>query len=59
MSKRMNTKRRGHYDGKHGGYARANALTPERRREIAVKAAAKRWQDKPKVRTNDTSDPSR
>lgn len=25
------------------GVARANALTPERRKEIAEKAAAKRW----------------
>ena len=30
--------------GKKGGAARAKALTPERRREIAKKAAAKRWQ---------------
>jgi hypothetical protein len=29
--------------GLAGGKARANALTPERRREIARKAAAKRW----------------
>ena len=29
--------------GKKGGAARANKLTPERRREIAKKAAAKRW----------------
>lgn len=29
--------------GKKGGKARANALTPERRAEIAKKAAAKRW----------------
>jgi len=29
--------------GLKGGKARAEALTPERRREIAKKAAAKRW----------------
>jgi len=29
--------------GKKGGKARAEALTPERRAEIAKKAAAKRW----------------
>jgi hypothetical protein len=30
--------------GKLGGAARAKALTPEKRKEIARKAAAKRWQ---------------
>lgn len=30
--------------GKLGGAARAKAMTPERRAEIAKKAAAKRWQ---------------
>jgi hypothetical protein len=29
--------------GRKGGKARAERLTPERRREIARKAAAKRW----------------
>lgn len=29
--------------GKKGGPARAKALSPERRKEIAEKAAAKRW----------------
>jgi hypothetical protein len=29
--------------GRKGGAARAKALTPEQRREIAQKAAAKRW----------------
>jgi hypothetical protein len=29
--------------GRRGGKARAERLTPERRREIARKAAAKRW----------------
>lgn len=29
--------------GMKGGKARADALTPERRKEIAEKAAAKRW----------------
>jgi hypothetical protein len=32
--------------GKLGGAARAKAMTPERRAEIAKKAAAKRWGDK-------------
>lgn len=30
--------------GRKGGKARAEAMTPERRAEIARKAAAKRWQ---------------
>ena len=30
--------------GRRGGAARAKALTPEQRAEIARKAAAKRWQ---------------
>jgi len=30
--------------GRKGGAARAKAMTPERRAEIAEKAAAKRWQ---------------
>jgi hypothetical protein len=30
--------------GRRGGKARAAAMTPERRAEIARKAAAKRWQ---------------
>ena len=34
---------RGHLGGKKGGRARAKALSPSRRREIAQKAAAKRW----------------
>jgi hypothetical protein len=29
--------------GRKGGPARAASMTPERRREIATKAAAKRW----------------
>ncbi len=32
--------------GKLGGAARAKAITPERRAEIAKKAAAKRWSGK-------------
>ena len=32
--------------GKRGGAARAKAMTPERRAEIARKAAAKRWETK-------------
>lgn len=31
--------------GKRGGAARAAAMTPERRAEIARKAAAKRWSE--------------
>jgi hypothetical protein len=34
---------RGHEGGKKGGSARAKALTKERRREIAKKAAKTRW----------------
>jgi hypothetical protein len=33
----------GRLGGKKGGAARAATLTPERRKEIAQKAAAKRW----------------
>lgn len=33
----------GKLGGRLGGMARAKALTPERRSEIAKKAAAKRW----------------
>lgn len=33
----------GRLGGLKGGVARRNALTPERRREIAKKAAAARW----------------
>ena len=33
----------GRKGGLKGGIARANSLTPERRVEIAKKAAAKRW----------------
>lgn len=36
----------GRKGGKKGGKARAAALTPEQRSEIARKAAAKRWADK-------------
>jgi hypothetical protein len=32
--------------GKKGGAARAKSMTPERRAEIAKKAAAKRWRSK-------------
>jgi len=32
--------------GKAGGKARALALTPERRKDIAKAAAAKRWETK-------------
>lgn len=34
----------GRMGGLKGGAARKNALTPERRKEIAQKAAAKRWE---------------
>lgn len=40
----------GRLGGKKGGHARAQTLTPERRREIAVKAAKARWQDQPAAR---------
>ena len=33
----------GRLGGLKGGKARANSLTPEQRKEIAKKAAAKRW----------------
>lgn len=33
----------GRLGGKRGGHARADALSPERRTEIAKKAAQKRW----------------
>lgn len=36
--------RAGHLGGLKGGKARNDALTPERRSEIAKKAAEKRWQ---------------
>jgi len=34
---------KGRLGGLKGGKARADSLTPERRKEIAEKAAAKRW----------------
>ncbi|MGD1892789.1 MAG: hypothetical protein ACFB15_19660 [Cyclobacteriaceae bacterium] len=34
----------GRLGGKKGGKARAKKLSPERRKEIAKKAAAKRWE---------------
>jgi hypothetical protein len=34
---------RGRAGGKKGGKARAESLSPERRKQIAQKAAAKRW----------------
>jgi hypothetical protein len=33
--------------GRKGGKARADSMTPERRAEIAKKAAAKRWRSNP------------
>lgn len=38
----------GRRGGLKGGKARAASLTPERRKEIAKKAAAKRWGNKPR-----------
>ncbi len=38
----------GRLGGKKGGKARAQSLTPEQRKAIAVKAAAKRWEKKEK-----------
>lgn len=40
----------GRLGGKKGGKARAAKLSPERRREIAKKAAEKRWASQPKNR---------
>jgi hypothetical protein len=37
----------GRKGGLKGGKARAASLTPEKRREIARKAAAARWHDRP------------
>jgi hypothetical protein len=36
--------------GRKGGEARAEAISPKRRAEIAKQAAAKRWRKKPKRR---------
>jgi len=38
--------KRGRLGGQKGGAARAGALSPERRKEIAKKAAATRWKAK-------------
>ncbi len=38
----------GRLGGPKGGKARAAALTPEQRSEIAKKAAAARWKDQPR-----------
>ena len=37
---------KGHAGGKRGGKARAEQLTPEKRKKIAEKAAETRWQNK-------------
>jgi hypothetical protein len=37
----------GRRGGKIGGKSRAASMTPERRREIALKAARKRWDSRP------------
>ena len=34
--------------GRRGGKARMTTMTPEQRAEVAKKAAAARWKDKPK-----------
>jgi hypothetical protein len=39
----------GRLGGLKGGIARANKLSPQKRKEIAQKAAKKRWQKKSKV----------
>ena len=41
--KNPSAQKRGAKGGKKGGKARADSLTPERRREIAQKAAEARW----------------
>lgn len=44
--KNLNAVALGKLGGKIGGKARANKLTPERRKEIAKKAAKSRWDKK-------------
>lgn len=44
--KAFDAKKLGHLGGLKGGKARASKLTPERRKEIARKAAEKRWQSR-------------
>ena len=41
--RQFEAKAMGHKGGLKGGRARADKLTPERRKEIAKKAAEKRW----------------
>lgn len=43
QGKNPNAVELGRLGGKKGGKARANKLTPEQRKEIARKAAQKRW----------------
>lgn len=43
----------GRLGGLKGGKARADNMTPERRKEVAQKAAAKRWENK-KTKTKKT-----
>lgn len=43
---KLSPKYAGRLGGLKGGQARANSLSPERRREIAKKAAEKRWSKK-------------
>ena len=44
----------GRLGGLQGGKARAKALTPERRSEIARKAASKRWSNEERKKGTDT-----
>lgn len=41
--------------GKIGGPARAQALSPERRKEIAIKASSTRWKNTGEANTHDTA----
>jgi hypothetical protein len=45
-AKRQPNESRGKAGGLRGGHARAATLTPERRSQIAQKAAATRWEPK-------------
>lgn len=45
-NKNANAAALGRLGGRKGGHARAAALSPKRRREIAVRAARARWQKK-------------
>jgi hypothetical protein len=47
LRKEYDYKALGHAGGLKGGKARASKLTPEQRKEIAIKAAKARWKTKP------------